>query len=315
MSQLEVQPVEETNRLRTLTAIGSEFIGSFLIFLTIYLVSAFGPSMYGASILLIAIATGLAYAAMIAVFGQFSGGQFNPAVTLAAVLTGKTTILNGIFYIVMQLCGAIAAGSLVRFILPTSQTATAKMWLTAAVNGFDKGSVSATQLQPAGLSFGVLCAIVVEIAAAIVIIATAVYLMNRDDVSGVQSAASMGIAYTVGVILTYPITGSSLNPARSTGIAIAAQNIKLEVNPINQLFIFWICPILTAAIVSIVVIVYKNFEQKTPVEIVKVEENDKVQKKDFADPANTSETNPSEDANFTDTDADVENESTTKKID
>jgi aquaporin Z len=313
MSQLEVQPVAETSRMRTLAAIGSELIGSFLIFLTIYLVSALSPSMYGASVLLIAIATGLVYAAMIAVFGQFSGGQFNPAVTLAAILTGKTTILNGIFYIIMQLCGAIAAGSLVRFILPTSQTATAKMWFAAAVNGFDEGSVSATQLQPAGLSFGVLFAVVVEIAAAIVIIATAVYLMNRDDMSNVQSAASMGIAYTVGAILTYPITGSSLNPARSTGIAIAAQNIKLAVNPLHQLFIFWICPILASAIVSIVVIAYKNFGQKTPVEVVKVEENDEVQEGDFTDLTNLSETNPSEDANFADTD--VDNESATEKLD
>ncbi|MBB2954816.1 aquaporin Z [Bifidobacterium commune] len=314
MSQLEVQPVEETSKTKTLAAIGSELIGSFLIFLTIYLVSSLSPSMYGASVLLIAIATGLVYAAMIAVFGQFSGGQFNPAVTLVAILTGRTTVLNGIFYIIMQLCGAIAAGSLVRFILPTSQTATAKMWLSAAVNGFDEGSVSATQLQSAGLSFGVLPAVIVEIAAAIIIIATAVYLMNRDDVSSVQSAASMGIAYTVGVILTYPITGSSLNPARSTGIAIAAQNIKLTVNPLHQLFIFWICPILTAAIVSIIVITCKNFGQKTPVEVVEVEENAEIKEEDFADPTNLSETNPSGDANFADTDADVENDSATEKI-
>jgi aquaporin Z len=314
MSQIEVQPVEETSRMRTLTAMGSELIGSFLIFLTIYLVSSLAPSMYGASVLLIAIATGLIYAAMIVIFGQFSGGQFNPAVTLTAMLTGKTTILNGIFYIIMQLCGAIAAGSLVRFILPTSKTATAKMWLSAAVNGFDEGSVSATQLQPAGLSFGVLCAVVVEIAASIVIIAMAVYLMNRNDVSSVQSAASMGIAYTVGVLLTYPITGSSLNPARSTGIAIAAQNIKLAVNPLNQLFIFWICPILTAAIVSIVVMTYKNFGQQTPVEVVEVEENGEIQQEGFVDQTNLSETNPLENEDFAHTDTDAKNDSATEKI-
>lgn len=315
MSEPEVQPVAETGTISRLAAIGSELIGSFLIFLTIYLISALTPSMYGASVLLIAIATGLIYASMIAIFGKFSGGQFNPAVTLVSILTGNTTILNGIFYIIMQLCGAIAAGSLVRFILPTSPTVEAKMWFAAAVNGFDEGSVSATQLQPAGLSFGVFFAVVVEVAAAVVIIATAVRFMNRDGVSTIQSSASMGIAYTVGVILTYPVTGASLNPARSTGIAIAAQNIKLAVNPLHQLFIFWICPILTAAIVSVIAIAYKSFGQNSSVRVVEVDEIDEIQKEDMADEMTSLKMEASGKDDFAGADVEAENDVATEQSD
>ena len=65
----------------------------------------------------------------------------------------------------------------------------------------------------------------------------------------------MGLAYGVGAAISYPVTGAALNPARATGIAIFAQNQGLSQEPLQQLWVFWICPILAAAIVSLVAIV------------------------------------------------------------
>ena len=71
---------------------------------------------------------------------------------------------------------------------------------------------------------------------------------------GVAGAASIGLAYGLGAAITYPITGAGLNPARSTGIAIFAQNIGLTQEPLQQLWVFWIAPVLAAAVVALVMI-------------------------------------------------------------
>ena len=56
------------------------------------------------------------------------------------------------------------------------------------------------------------------------------------------------------MLVTYPITCSGLNPARSTGIAIFAQSKHMAVSPISQLWLFWICPLLAASLVALVII-------------------------------------------------------------
>ncbi|WEV71715.1 aquaporin [Bifidobacterium sp. ESL0790] len=244
------------------SAAGGEFVGSFFIFVAIYMVSALSPALYGPSIFLIAIATGLAYAVMTVVFGKLSGGQFNPAVTLAAMLTYKTKFLDGVLYIVAQILGGIAAGGVVKLIIPTSQTATAKMWFANAVNGFAKGSISDTQLANAKVTFGVWLAIAVEVIAVAIIVAVAMRTLDEDGKATSASALAMGAAYALGVTFTYPITGASLNPARSTGIALFTMKSGLAVNPVSQLWLFWICPILAAAVVALVLILGQLISDK-----------------------------------------------------
>ncbi|WEV76142.1 aquaporin [Bifidobacterium sp. ESL0800] len=263
MTEQQAQHTEnKTSPVISISGICSELVGSFLIFIAIYLVSALSPSLYGPSAILVAAATGLAYAAMTFVFGRFSGGQFNPAVTLAAMLVSKIGIVNGICYIVAQVVGAIAAGGVAKLVLPTSKAAPARMWFANAVNGYDQGSISATQLQQAGVSFGILFAVVVEVIATIIVVAASLRAIDDDGKATSNAAAIMGVAYALGVTFTYPVTGSSLNPARATGIAIFANNAGLATHPLQQLWIFWICPILAAAIVAIVVIIAQMISSK-----------------------------------------------------
>ncbi|WEV58221.1 aquaporin [Bifidobacterium sp. ESL0728] len=246
----------------SISGICGELVGSFLIFVAIYLVSALSPSLYGPSAILIAAATGLAYAAMTYIFGRFSGGQFNPAVTLASMLVSKTGILNGICYIIAQFVGGIAAGGVVKLVLPTSKAAPAKMWFANAVNGYDQGSISSAQLQQAGVSFGILFAVIVEVVATIIVVAASLQASDEDGKPTKNAPAIMGIAYALGVTFTYPITGASLNPARSLGIAIFANNVGLTASPLKQYLVFLICPILAAAVVAIVVIIAQMLSSK-----------------------------------------------------
>lgn len=230
--------------------VGAELAGTFLICFAIYVFSTFGTVVFSANLAYIAIGTGLAYAAAVYALGWVSGGHFNPAVTVAAMLTGRTKLVDGVLYIVFQTLGAVLAGLLVRFLLPTSSTVTISQWLTTAVNGFDKGSVAYTTLNQYGLNVSITQAIAVEVVAGVVVVGVA---MANYDKS--RYALATAVAYTFATAVAFPITGAALNPARATGIAVASQNQGLSVEPLSQLWVFWVCPILAAALVALAMIV------------------------------------------------------------
>ena len=257
MTAFEAQDVSKAAGAHSLAERAlAELAGSFLICFAIYVVCSLGSSIYGLNMAFIALMTGAAYAVMTLVFGKISGGQFNPAVSIAAMLTGKTHVLDGILYIIAQLLGGIGAGAALRFLLPTSEQVPFKSWLSLAVNGFDKASISYSTLSSLGLSFGITLAVVVELIAGLIIVATAMRSMGERGESNTKHAIAMGLAYAVGTTITYPVTGAALNPARATGIAIFAQNQGLNEEPLQQLWVFWICPVLAAAVVALVIIVF-----------------------------------------------------------
>ena len=255
----------------------AEFAGSFLICLSIYLICSFGTSIYNVNMAFIALGIGVTYAAVTMLLSNISAGQFNPAVTIAAMLTSKTRLFDGVLYIVAQLIGAIGAGAVVRFLLPTSEQITRKVWLTPAINGFENGSVAYQTVNQVGISFGIVLAIVVEVVAAVLIVGMAMRSMDDDGQASHDYALAMGAAYGIGAAITYPVTGAALNPARATGIAVFAQGQGLNVEPLGQLWVFWVCPILGAAVVSLVMIVAqmaKDTHARKPVSITTVESSD-----------------------------------------
>ena len=238
--------MEETKQQPLALRVCAELAGSFLLCFAIYAFSTWGSAVYGINIVFFALATGLAYAAVTAIFSRVSGGQLNPAITVASVLVSKTKILDGILYVIAQVIGAIAAGFAVVKLLPTSEQVAAKVWLTPAVNGFENGSVSYSLLTQYGITFSITLAIVV---------ATAMSSLGDHGESSDRHVIAMGLAYGLATAISYPVTGAGLNPARSTGIALAAMNEGLTQNPLQQLWVFWISPVLAAAVVALVMII------------------------------------------------------------
>lgn len=224
----------------------AEFAGTFLICFAIYAICTFGSIIFSLNLAYVAIGTGLAYAVVAFVFGGVCGGHFNPAITVAAMLTGKTRVLEGLLAIIMQTIGAILVGLLIRFLLPVSSNVPIKQWLTTAVNGFDKGSVSFATINQYGLSFSVGQALAVEILASVIVVAVAMRAYGTK-----RYAPALGLAYALGTAITFPVTATGLNPARTTGIALAAFNANLDQNPLQQLWLFWVCPVLAAAVVAL----------------------------------------------------------------
>ena len=224
--------MEETKQQPLGLRVCAELAGSFLLCFAIYAFSTWGSAVYGVNVVFMAVATGLAYAVVTAIFSRISGGQFNPAVTVAAVLASKTKLVDGILYVIAQVIGAIAAGFAVVKLLPTSEQVTSTVWLSPAVNGFEKGSVSYSLLTQYGITFSITLAIVVEVVASLIVVAAAMSTMGKNGEGSDRYTATMGIAYAIAVAISYPVTGAGLNPARSTGIAVAAVNEGLTQNPL-----------------------------------------------------------------------------------
>ena len=247
--------MEETKQQPLALRVCAELAGSFLLCFAIYAFSTWGSAVYGVNVVFTPVATALAYAVVTAVFARVSGGQLNPAVTVAAVLASKTKLVDGVLYVIAQVVGAIAAAFAVVKLLPTSEQVAAKVWLSPAVNGFEQGSVSYSLLTQYGITFSITLAIVVEVIGSLIIVAAAMSSLGEHGEPSDRYAITMGAAYGLAVAVSYPVTGAGLNPARSTGIALAAMNEGLTQNPLQQLWVFWISPVLAAAVVALVMII------------------------------------------------------------
>ena len=81
---------------------------------------------------------------------------------------------------------------------------------------------------------------------------------------GDRTGGAIGAAYGLGVAMTYTVTGAALNPARATGIALFGQNQGLSTQPLQQLWIFWLAPVLAAAIVALVMIIADMASKRKP---------------------------------------------------
>jgi MIP family channel proteins len=182
-------------------AIVAELIGTFILvgFGTMSVVSA-GASGVPAT-LIVPFGFGLALLAGIAIFGHVSGGHFNPAVTLAAVIDGRLGIVDAIGYAIAQVVGAVI-GSMSILVL------------------FGKSVVDSTRNSPADVitdpqAFGIE-AILTAVFIAVILTTTAR--------AARQAVFVIPLVLTMIHFIAIPISGASVNPARSLGPAIVSGN-------------------------------------------------------------------------------------------
>jgi len=170
----------------------------------------------------IALAHGLMMAINIAALGHISGGHFNPAVTIALATINKISVRDAAAYIVAQLLGAGVAGFVLKAIFPA--LATAAPFLGATLPG--------TGLEPQAVLW-------VEIVLTFVLL-TAVYgtAVAPGGPRGVVPFA-VGLAIAVDILAGGPLSGASMNPARTMGPVFATGNVE-------NLWIYWVGPILGA---------------------------------------------------------------------
>jgi len=190
----------------------AEFIGTFaLIFFGVgsictdqYLHTSGG----GLGLLGIALAHGLAIAIMVSALGHISGGQFNPAVSIAFWVTKRQSTLDTILYWIAQLAGAAAAAFLIKAAIPE------EIWRAVALGTPDLAR-----------DFPVWAGMTLEAVTTFFLVLT-VFATAVDEKGTFRSIAGFGIglSITLGIIVAGPFTGGALNPERYFGPALAASH-------------------------------------------------------------------------------------------
>jgi aquaporin Z len=182
----------------------------------------------------VSLAFGLTVLTMAYAVGGISGGHFNPAVTLGLAVAGKFAWKDLPIYWIAQVIGGLLAGAALYAI------ATGKPGFEAggfASNGFG-------DLSPGG--FSMQAALLTEI-----ILTAGFVLVILGSTSRIAPAGfapiAIGLALTLIHLVSIPVTNTSVNPARSTGVALFATN-----GATGQLWLFWVAPLVGAAIGALI---------------------------------------------------------------
>lgn len=206
----------------------AEFIGTFVLVFggCGAAVLAAGVPDVGIGWLGVSFAFGLTVLTMAYAVGGISGGHFNPAVTLGLLAAGRIELRETPPYIVAQVVGGIAAGAMLYLIVSGQPDFTGVG--SFASNGYGEAS-------PMGYSL--LSAAVIEVLLTAIFIIIILGATSHHAPAGFAPLA-IGLALTLIHLISIPVTNTSVNPARSTGVAIFADGPALE-----QLWFFWVAPL------------------------------------------------------------------------
>ncbi|MCP4266635.1 MAG: aquaporin Z [Candidatus Brocadiaceae bacterium] len=216
--------------------LGAEFIGTFWLVLggcgSAVLAASF-PNV-GIGLLGVSLAFGLTVLTMAFAIGHISGCHLNPAVSIGLWSGGRFSISELGPYIIAQVAGGIA-GAAVLYIIATGKA------------GFEVGGFASNgygEHSPGGYSL--IAALVTEVVMTFMFL---LIILGATDKRAPQSFApiAIGLGLTLIHLISIPVTNTSVNPARSTGVALFAEGWA-----VSQLWMFWVAPIVGAILAGVV---------------------------------------------------------------
>ena len=203
----------------------AEFIGTFtLIFIGVGAIHNAADPTSGVGLLGVALAHGLAIAVMVSATGAISGGHLNPAVTFGLLVGGKISLKDTLAYWISQLAGAAAAG----FIL------VALLGNDAVIHGtpdLDKGT---------SVGAGIVIELITTFFLVFVVYGSAV-----DARAPKIGGLAIGATIALDILFAGPLTGGSMNPARTFGPALASGHW-------NNHIVYWVGPLLGGALAGVI---------------------------------------------------------------
>lgn len=218
----------------------AEFIGTFWLVLggcgSAVLAAKFGGDMsstLGIGLVGVSLAFGLTVLTMAYAIGHISGCHLNPAVSLGLAVGGRFSFSELPGYVAAQVLGAVVAA----FVLST---------IAGGAPGYDGGLASngVASASPGGFSMtsGILAEVVMTFMFLLIILGA-----TSDRAPAGFAPIAIGLGLTLIHLISIPVTNTSVNPARSTGPALLEGGIYLQ-----QLWIFWVAPLVGAALAGIV---------------------------------------------------------------
>jgi aquaporin Z/aquaporin NIP len=239
MQGLYGSQIDSSNMLGSAVA---ELIGTFILIFTgcavataaILQRSTAGPLSYNS--LAVALAFGLALTAIVAAIGHVSGAHVNPAVTLALAATNKFPWQFVPIYVGAQLVGAILGAIAV--------------WITYGEAGRELADVAATFPVE---DVGDIQAFVVETLVTFILVFVVISVATDDRAPAGVAPLAVGFALACGVLIAGPVTGGSLNPARTLGPMIVAGRF-------DAVWVYILAPIVGAVLAAFV---YDRFASRS----------------------------------------------------
>ena len=211
--------------------LGAEFFGTFWLVFggcgSAVLAANFGGdgNPLGIGLLGVSLAFGLTVLTMAYAVGHISGGHFNPAVSLGLWAAGRFPAGGLLPYVLVQVLGAVAAGG-------------ALYAIASGTSGFSAGGFASNgygALSPGGYSMQ--AALLTEGLLTFFFLVVILGATHRRAPAGFAPLA-IGLSLTLIHLVSIPVTNTSVNPARSTGVALFADTAAT-----GQLWLFWAAPI------------------------------------------------------------------------
>jgi aquaporin Z len=222
---------------RSVNKYGAEFIGTFWLVLggcgSAVLAAAF-PEV-GIGLLGVSLAFGLTVLTMAFAIGHISGCHLNPAVSVGLWAGGRFPAKELAPYIIAQVLGGIAAGGVLYLI--ASGKAGFDVSAGFASNGYGEHSPGNYSLQSA---------LVTEVVMTMMFLVVILGATDKRAPAGLAPIA-IGLCLTLIHLISIPVTNTSVNPARSTGVAVYVGGWAVQ-----QLWLFWLAPIAGAILGALV---------------------------------------------------------------
>ena len=209
-----------------------EFLGTCIFFFIgagVIITNQFSNGAVG--LLGIAIAHGVTLAVMISAFGGISGGHFNPAVTFGVMVSRRISVALGLQYMVAQLIGGVLAGLLLHVVFPSELCASVHLGTPAVAGGVSLGTAV---LIEAILTFALV---------------TSVFGTAIDPRAPKIGGFGIGLTVLVDILVGGPLTGASMNPARTFGPGLVAGFWENH-------WVYWVGPLIGGGLAGFV---YETF--------------------------------------------------------
>ncbi|TOK44704.1 aquaporin Z [Vibrio parahaemolyticus] len=193
----------------------------------------------GTGLLGVALAFGLTVLTMAFAIGHISGCHLNPAVTVGLWAGGRFDTKDVAPYIIVQVIGGLIAGGIL-YVIATGQAGFDVVGSGFAANGYGEHSPG---------QYSMLAALVSEIVMTMMFL---IVIMGATDKRAPQGFApiAIGLCLTLIHLISIPVTNTSVNPARSTAVAMYVGDWA-----VSQLWLFWVAPIVGGVLGAVI---YKN---------------------------------------------------------